>query len=174
VLRLPDALRSELKEPVGPIYTDPQVLCEEVGTPIVTVGDVVTNHLLSVTIPHVAVVDGLTKRTSLDEPIDLSSFDQRIAVENPAAALSEELLEALREALDTSAATVIVVDGEEDLVTLPAVVASPPGASVIYGQPDEGMVLATVDAELTAEMQDLLSRMEGDHETALERLGVAD
>jgi uncharacterized protein (UPF0218 family) len=174
MLTLPDSLRSELKEPVGPVYTDPQALLEDAGLPIVAVGDVVTDHLLSVTVPHVASVDGLTKRTALDEPIDLSPFEQRITVENPAAALSKELLGALREALDADATTVIVVDGEEDLVTLPAVVAAPSGTSVVYGQPDKGMVLATVDEELTADMRDLLSRMDGDHEAALEILGVAD
>jgi uncharacterized protein (UPF0218 family) len=172
VLRLPDSLRSELKEPSGPIYTDPQAMLEAAGTPIIAVGDVVTDHLLSVTVPHVACVDGLTKRTALDESVDLSPFERRIDVENPAATLSDELLEALCVALDADDPTVIVVDGEEDLVALPAIVAAPPGASVVYGQPNEGMVLATVDEELTAEMRDLLSRMEGDHEAALEMLGA--
>lgn len=167
VLSLPDALRSELKEPTGPIYTDPQRMLEAAGTPIIAVGDVVTDHLLSVTVPHVACVDGLTKRTALDESVDLSPFDRRIDVENPAATLSEELLKALPAALDTDDTTVIVVDGEEDLAAVPAIVTAPLGASVVYGQPDEGMVLAAVDKELTAEMRDLLSRMDGDHETAL-------
>lgn len=171
MLSLPDALRSELKEPSGPIYTDPQSILEATGTPIIAVGDVVTDHLLSVTVPYVACVDGLTKRTALDESVDLSPFDQRLDVENPAATLSEGLLEALRAALDADETTVIVVDGEEDLVAVPAIVAAPLGASVVYGQPDEGMVLATVDEELTVEMRDLLSRMEGDHETAL---GILD
>jgi uncharacterized protein (UPF0218 family) len=174
VLILPDALRSELKEPSGPIYTDPQTMLEAAGTPIIAVGDVVTDHLLSVTVPHVASVDGLTKRTALDESVDLSPFDHRIDVENPAATLTEPLLKALSEALDADGATVIVVDGEEDLVAVPAIVAAPSGASVVYGQPDEGMVLATVDEELTAKMRDLLSRMEGDHGAALEILDGAD
>lgn len=167
MLSLPDSLRSELKEPSGPIYTDPQLMLEAAGFPIIAVGDVVTDHLLSETVPNVACVDGMTKRTTLDESVELSSFDHRIDVENPAATLSEELLEALGAALDADGTTVIVVDGEEDLVAVPAIVAAPLGASVVYGQPDEGMVLATVDEELTVEMRDLLSRMDGDHETAL-------
>ncbi|MFC6963874.1 GTP-dependent dephospho-CoA kinase family protein [Halocatena marina] len=167
MLRLPRHLRSELKAPIGPVYTEPSALIEAAGTPLVSVGDVVTEYLLSVTIPHVAVVDGQTKRTSIDSPVDLSPFEQRVRVENPAATLSEAMLQSLRDALNADDSTVIVVDGEEDLVALPAVVAAPIGASIVYGQPDEGMVLATVDAELTAQMRALLSRMDGDHEAAL-------
>lgn len=170
MLRLPPALRSELKEPIGPVYTDPHELLAAAGTPIITVGDVVTDCLLSETVPHVAVVDGQTKRTPLDESVDLSSFDRFIDVENPAATLTRELLETLRDALDGDDSTALVVEGEEDLVSLPAVVAAPTGASVVYGQPNEGMVLATVDEDLTAEMRGLLSRMDGNHEAALEML----
>lgn len=174
MLRLPPALRNELKEPIGPVYTDPHELLAAAGTPIVAVGDVVTECLLSETVPCIAVVDGQTKRTPLDESVDLSPFDRRVAVENPAATLSRELLETLRDALNGDDSTAIVVDGEEDLVSLPAVVAAPSGASVVYGQPDEGMVLATVDEELTAEMRGLLSRMDGNHEAALGTLGAVD
>lgn len=171
MLQLPRRLRSELKEPIGPVYTDPHELLAAAGAPIVSVGDVVTDHLLSATVPHVAIVDGQTKRTPLDESVDLSPFDRRVDVENPAETLTKELLETLRDALDNDEPTAIVVDGEEDLGTLPAIVAAPTGASVVYGQPDEGMVLATVDEELTAEMRDLLSRMDGNHEAALGMLG---
>lgn len=173
MLRLPHHLRDELKDPIGPVYTDPKALLAAAGTPLVSVGDVVTRHLLSVTIPHLAVVDGQTKRTPLDESIDLSAFDHQVDVENPAATLSAELLKTLRDALDDDGSTVIVVDGEEDLGTLPAVVAAPTGASVVYGQPNQGMVLATVDDELTREMCDLLTRMNGDSESALRILGNA-
>ncbi|UPM42177.1 GTP-dependent dephospho-CoA kinase family protein [Halocatena salina] len=174
MLTLPRSLRAELKEPLGPVYTDPQALFEASGTPIVAVGDVVTEHLLSVATPAVALVDGQTKRTPLDTPVDLTPFDRKHAVENPAATLSRELLETLAQAIDANERTVIVVDGEEDLATLPAIVAAPPGASVVYGQPDVGMVLATVDERRQSTVRELLTRMDGDHEAALRLLGSPD
>lgn len=172
MLSLPDRLRNELKDPIGEIYTDPETVIAEAGSPLVTVGDIVTTHICTVSVPQIAVIDGKTKRSSLasDKAVDRSRFERELRVENPAATLSTELLEALSDSF-SGGSTVIVVDGEEDLVTVPAIVASPTGASVIYGQPNEGMVLVSVDEAMQARMRELLSRMDGDHTAALTILG---
>ena len=176
LLTLPAELRGELKEPMGPIRTDVERLRPELGEPLVAVGDVVTYHLEAAGItPDVAVVDGLTEREAVADEVadvvaELGERARRVRVENPAAVLTRDLLAALRDALSAPEPTVIVVDGEEDLVTLPAVVAAPAGASVVYGQPGEGMVHASVTAETKARMRDLLTRMDGDAEAAFEIL----
>ncbi|MFC7156607.1 GTP-dependent dephospho-CoA kinase family protein [Halomarina halobia] len=163
MLRLPDALRAELKEPVGPIYTDAAALLADAGDgPLIAVGDVVTEHLLRETVPDVALVDGQTKRTPLDERVDLSPFDREVRVENPAATLSRDLLVALRAAVEGDRTTALVVDGEEDLAAVPAIAVAPTGANVVYGQPGEGMVLVVVDEEVRAAMREFLAKMEGD------------
>ncbi len=165
VVSLPRALRSELKEPLGPIFTDAETLLESAGSPLVAVGDVVTYHLESVGVtPDVALVDGLTKRDTVEPEIrDAVSDDARhVAVENPAGVLTEDLLSALVSAIDSTAATVLVVEGEEDLAALPAVLAVPEGGSVVYGQPDEGMVLVQVTSDVQEDVADLLARMDGD------------
>ncbi|WP_368409263.1 GTP-dependent dephospho-CoA kinase family protein [Halomarina litorea] len=172
MLDLPTALRAELKDPVGPVYTDPVALLAEAGRPLVSVGDVVTEYLLRETTPHVALVDGMTKRTALDEEVDRSAFDREVHVENPAATLSSDLLEALVDALRSDESTVIVVDGEEDLAAVPAIAVAPEGSSVVYGQPDEGMVLVTVGPETRAAMRAFLARMEGDRAGAWRALGI--
>ncbi len=172
MLDLPEALRAELKDPVGPVYTDAAALLEAAGRPLVAVGDVVTDHLLRETIPDVALVVGMTKRTALDEEVDRSGFDREVRVENPAATLSADLLEALVEALGSEERTVIVVDGEEDLAAVPAIAVAPDGTSVVYGQPDEGMVHVRVDPETRAAMREFLARMEGDRAGARRVLGI--
>lgn len=184
VVELPEALRAELKEPLGAVYTDPAALLADAREPVVAVGDVVTYHLLEAGYrPHVALVDGHTKREAVDrevgEVIDsrierTGGFDDVLEVENPAATLTDDLLAALTGALGRPGATVIAVDGEEDLATLPAVLAVPEGASVVYGQPDEGMVLAVADAASKRRVRDLLARMDGDHDALWTALGVAD
>jgi uncharacterized protein (UPF0218 family) len=179
LLSLPRDLRSELKEPMGPIYTGTADLLADAGDPVVTVGDVVTYHLLRADRrPDVALVDGLTKREAVDDEIwaAIDGFDRRVEVPNPAATLSASLLAELRNALDRASedegTTLLVVDGEEDLAALPAVFAAPDGASVVYGQPDEGMVLAGTDPDERAVVRDLLERMDGDTDRAFEALGV--
>ena len=168
-------MRGELKEPLGPVFTDTERLLAAVEGPLVAVGDIVTYHFEQAGVtPDVAVVDGLTKRETVDAEIRAAVPDDadRITVENPAGTLSADLLTALRHALDSEAETVIAVDGEEDLVALPAILAAPLGASVVYGQPDEGMVHVTVTEEIRAEMADLLGRMDGNVSRLTEILRV--
>ena len=172
LLVLPDDLRHELKEPMGPIETDADRLLETVDGPLIAVGDVVTYHLLEAGHrPDVALVDGRTKRSEVDEEIrEAVTEGASIEVRNPPAELSVPVVRALRRALSTDNPTTILVDGEEDLVALPAIVAAPEGASVVYGQPDEGMVHVQVTDDRRTDMRDLLERFEGDTERFWELL----
>ncbi|MFB6095945.1 MAG: GTP-dependent dephospho-CoA kinase family protein [Haloferacaceae archaeon] len=173
LLSLPVELREELKEPLGPVFEDPAELLAGAGDPLVAVGDVVTYHLRRAgRDPDVSVIDGKTKREAVGEEIAavLEGDDHRIRVHNPAGELTAELLRALRTALDRDDPTVIHVDGEEDLATLPAIVAAPLDASVVYGQPGVGMVHVNADAEAKQVARSLLARMDGDSEAAFEIL----
>ncbi|WP_435155451.1 GTP-dependent dephospho-CoA kinase family protein [Haladaptatus sp. DFWS20] len=175
VVSLPRTLRSELKEPLGPIFTDAETLLDSTGSPLVAVGDVVTYHLESVGVtPDVALVDGLTKRDAVEPEIrDAVSDDARhVTVENPAGVLTDDLLSALVEAIAAPEATVLVVDGEEDLAALPAVLAVPTGGSVIYGQPDEGMVHVQVTPSVQKQVENLLAQMDGDTKRLFSLVGA--
>lgn len=177
VVELQQELRPELKEPFGPIYTDAETLLADAGEPLVAVGDIVTYHLTRAgRTPDVALVDGRTKRSTVDdgirETIERGAFDREIAVVNPPATLSAALLEALREGIDADETTIIVVEGEEDLAALPAILTAPPGASIVYGQPDEGMVHVTPEGDVLAAIRDLVERMNGDTARLRQLLGL--
>ena len=175
LLPLPDDLRGELKEPWGPVFTDADALLAEAGEPLVAVGDVVTYHLEAAgRTPDVSMVDEMTERSAVDEDVREALGEADVAVESPAAALTGDLLEALVHAIEAAdeggGPTRIHVDGEEDLATLPAIVAAPDGASVVYGQPGEGMVLVPVTPETREAAESFLRRMDGDVEAALSYL----
>jgi uncharacterized protein (UPF0218 family) len=175
VLMLPDELRAALEDPMGPVYTDSDRLRGELGSPVVAVGDVVTRHLTDAGArPDLAVVDWVTEREPLPaaERPEIEGYDTRIDVTNPAAALTGDLLAALREGVERSESTVIVVDGEEDLAAVPALVVAPAGASVVYGQPGEGMVHVQVDDAVDERARGLLARMDGSHDQAWSALSV--
>ncbi|WP_049941324.1 GTP-dependent dephospho-CoA kinase family protein [Halorhabdus utahensis] len=180
VLSLPESLRSALKEPFGPVRTDADSLLAEAGDPLIAVGDIVTYHLLEAgRPPDVSLIDERTERSAVDAGIreriveDEGWFEYRVQVDNPAGTVTAALLGALVEALDRDEpSTIVVVDGEEDLATLPAMVVAPPGASVVYGQPGEGMVHVAVDTETSERARSILSRMDGDHARAWKLLGV--
>ncbi|AFK19681.1 DUF359 domain-containing protein [Haloferax mediterranei ATCC 33500] len=177
MLTLPTDLRAAFKEPFGPVYTEAEALLadassEETDAPLVAVGDVVTFHLRRAgRPPDVAIIDGKTKREAVDEEIRRAIETGRLVeVTNEPGTLSFDLVSALVEALDAEEPTTLLVTGEEDLATLPAVLAAPLGSTVVYGQPDEGMVRVTVTEAAKTEMRDLLAQFDGDIETVLSPL----
>jgi uncharacterized protein (UPF0218 family) len=175
LLTLPDDLRSELKDPWGPVFEDADALLAEAGDPLIAVGDVVTYHLEAAGRRRdVSLVDEMTERSAVAEHISEAAGEPDVVVASPAAALTDDLLaalvEAIDEAVDDGASTRIHVEGEEDLATLPAIVAAPDGASVVYGQPGEGMVLVPVTPETREAAEAFLRRMDGDIEAALKLL----
>ncbi|RJT02714.1 GTP-dependent dephospho-CoA kinase family protein [Halococcus sp. IIIV-5B] len=175
VLRLPDELRGAFKEPFGPVFTDTDRLVAELGEPVVAVGDVVTRHLTRAGVrPDLAVVDWVTEREALpdDELPDITGYESRTDVENPAAGLAHELLDALQDGIERGETAVVVVEGEEDLAALPVLAIAPEGASVVYGQPGEGMVHVEIDTEIGEHARGLLSRMDGDHDRARRALDL--
>jgi uncharacterized protein (UPF0218 family) len=163
VATLPQDARGAFKEPLGPVYEDAEGLLADAGGPIVAVGDVVTYHLVNAGAPpDVAVVDGKTERTAVTEEVagGLPDADREVAVESDAATISAELLTALVDAIRADGSTLVRVTGEEDLATLPAVLVAPVGASVVYGQPGEGMVLANVTSERRERVRELCDLLE--------------
>lgn len=173
MLSLPPELRHELKEPFGRLYADADALLADAGRPVVAVGDVVTYHLREAGHdPHVAVIDGVTEREAVDEETErvATAGERRRDARNPPAELSRDLLVALRETVAGEGDTVLYVDGEEDLAMLPAVLVTPLGGSVVYGQPGEGMVLVPVTEERREAVRGLLSRFDGDVDAALSLL----
>ncbi|MFC7059731.1 GTP-dependent dephospho-CoA kinase family protein [Halovenus salina] len=175
VLELPESLRSELKEPLGSIYTDGDALLEAAGEPIISVGDVVTYHLIEAGYtPAVALVDERTERNQvapeISQRVENERFDREISVHNPAATVTAELVDTLSAAMSRSESTLIEVDGEEDLAALPAVMLAPAGASIVYGQPGEGMVLGTVDEDLKLGVRNIISQMDGDTERFFDQI----
>ncbi|EMA57819.1 hypothetical protein C469_14446 [Halorubrum lipolyticum DSM 21995] len=178
-------MRDAFKEPLGPVTTDADELLADAAetrgeraapdAPVIAVGDVVTYHLREAgRVPDVALIDGKTEREAVDAAIEsalAAADDRRIRVENPAASLSADLLEALGEALSDADPVIIEVTGEEDLAALPAILAAPDGASVVYGQPGEGMVRVAVTPESRAKARELFEALDGDVEAAYGLLG---
>lgn len=172
LVRLPDEHREAFKDALGPIYTDAATLLDAEPGPIVTVGDVVSFHFERAgRVPDVAVIDGRTKRTAVDPEIEAAlerSPAHRIHATNPPGTLTISLLRALASAFDRDDPVQVVVDGEEDLATVPSILLCPSGTNVIYGQPAEGMVHVRVTSEARARAWSLLEKMTGDHD----RLGT--
>ena len=54
---------------------------------------------------------------------------------------------------------IIMIDGEEDLLVIPTVIESPEKSFVVYGQPNEGIVLIKVTKNAKSKFKKLIQRM---------------
>ena len=157
---LPDALRPELQKPIGDIYQDPEEIKNKLSNmpQTITVGDIVTTTLLEAGIrPTLAFVDFRTLRHDLDQTtIDqhFSKIDKTIS--NPHGTINPEVANIILK--NESYSRIIKVDGEEDLITLPAILLSPLESVVIYGQYEIGMVVVTITEEKKQLIKSLLEQ----------------
>ncbi len=113
---------------------------------IVSVGDIVSRNLHKYRIiPQLSITDNRTMR----KEIESKAFSSKIVVKvkNPPGTIAQEAIDAIRKALKSKKQVHIVVDGEEDLLTLIVVLFAPDDVLVVYGQPGEGLVAVKVTPE---------------------------
>lgn len=169
-LRLPDKLRSELKNPLGKLYRGSGSECImnmsnvlRSATKVVAVGDITTFCLIeSSFIPDLCIVDNKTKRKPAPDHVTRGIEETQyktIEVVNPPATITQELIDIIKDTLAGDSCVRVLVDGEEDLAALPAIMYGPPGSVVIYGQPNEGSVLVEVTPEKKEHVKTIMDKM---------------
>ena len=152
---LDERLRAELQKPFGALCSKDN--CAErlrAYNKIITVGDITTyNVVRSGVVPDICIIDGITMRKRVPDAIHRTiNAEPRTVyeVDNPSGSISDQLRDAVRssmEMMSRSERVRIVVHGEEDLAVIPAVLEAPLGAVVVYGQPNEGMVIIDITPE---------------------------
>lgn len=162
--RLPDALRPVFQKPFGPVRTTEQVRGDlRPGDIIVAIGDLVAKTALDLGLePKLIIVDYQTQRGPVPADVReaLSKYGHTVLrVVNPAATVTNELFVAVAQGLRLRGPVRIEVDGEEDLAGLPVFDQAPEGAVVLYGMPNQGIVVVRVDAEMKRKTRQLLQEM---------------
>ncbi|MGA1872295.1 MAG: GTP-dependent dephospho-CoA kinase family protein [Thermoplasmatota archaeon] len=169
---LPDHLRVALKTPLGELVPNEERtrsrLDDLITTPLVLVGDVTASVMTGMGyVPDLILVDNHTKRGK-EIPTLMVTPSEVVKVKNEAGMLGGELFEAIENAIETivveegdrGGPILIEVDGEEDLSTIAAVDLLPLGSTVVYGQPDAGLVVIRVDKGIKKKVKEMLQEME--------------
>ena len=164
-LLLTPGLRRKLKNPLGRFFPAMDVRGEDFlslvtgAKLVVTVGDRVTETLQETTgrSPDVFVVDGMERRSAREIP--RVAHGSTLKAKNPAGGITKAALSAVKRAFAGEKPVMVLIDGEEDLLTIPAVIEAPLGSVVFYGQPLEGVVAVHVDAKSKANAREVLRRM---------------
>jgi hypothetical protein len=125
---------------------------------LITVGDRVTEfaHQLGRT-PDVQVVDEIERRQNRGAP-DVP-YSLQLKAKNPAGSITAEAIVAVRKAVKGKKPVRVLIDGEEDLLAIPAIEAALPGSILLYGQPGMGVVVVVVDARAKASVARIISSM---------------
>jgi len=157
-------LQKKLKQPWGVLLRGSfdetasklkEIITKEKPPSVVSVGDAVSKNLVENKIfPKLLIIDNKIMRTEI-KPL-LIQADKEVHVKNPPGTITQEASRKIQEASKTSCRVKIVVDGEEDLLTLVAVLYAPQNSLIVYGQPNEGMVIVKATEEKKAEAFEIL------------------
>jgi uncharacterized protein (UPF0218 family) len=132
---------------------------KEKASLVISVGDVVSRNMIEHDVPlNVLIVDNMVMRKPI-QPITVDA-DQTLHAKNPAGAITDEAWAAIRSAVEQKGQTRVMVDGEEDLLTLAVVLSAPQDAIVVYGQPHRGIVVVKVTQETKERMRRFVDSME--------------
>jgi hypothetical protein len=164
-LQLPDDLRDQLKNPLGNLVSDNDPNKENIikkipaESVIITVGDRTTENMLQLGLkPQIQIIDGLEKRNQRTVPVD-DTINTNLSCRNPPGEITEESIQVIQKAFSCESPVRITVDGEEDLLVLPVCIHAPKNSIVMYGQPNEGLVIVTITPEIRAKVQKILDAM---------------
>lgn len=155
-LNLPLNLREQLRKPVGSIITDITKIKDNLtkDSLLITVGDIVTKSLRDINcIPDIEIIDFKTRRSSVDEEL-ISQYKKmnKKTYRNEPGSIHKEVIEVYLEAVKNCVTSrqkqTIIIEGEEDLLTLPAILLAPLHSLVCYGQFDlEAVIMVDVTEE---------------------------
>jgi len=164
-LKLPENLREHLKIPLGDLIKEENVNKENILTKIgsepivITVGDRTTENMINLGImPQIQIVDGLEKRNQRLVPKD-DTINTNLSCKNPPGEITEESTQVIQKAFSCKLPVRIIVNGEEDLLVLSVCIFAPENSVVMYGQPNEGLVIVHITPEIRAKVQKILDAM---------------
>ena len=154
-----------MKIPLGVLLPESQVDKSNIkkflseNSYVISVGDRTTEKMIDFDlIPSLQIIDGQEKREKR-EPPKLECATE-LTVDNPAAEITFESISMIKKAFTLKSPVRLFVNGEEDLLVLPVCVHAPENAVVLYGQPNEGLVIVQITPEIRNKVQTLLDLME--------------
>jgi pantetheine-phosphate adenylyltransferase len=162
---LPKSLKEELRKPLGKVFIGDESKILSIGNklvdyikryqPVLTiaVGDMVAYSLIAnKLIPSIKIVDHRTKRKELSQELKENLGGKfHFKLNNEPGSLEflgvKSIINAVENFLTKNKNQRFFINGEEDLLTLPAIVFSPLKSMVIYGCWQLGAIVVEVDEE---------------------------
>ena len=167
ILILTPELRRKLKEPLGILIEGSfeetsreisRIVRRKRPVKLIAVGDQVSKNMLEHGIPFdVSIIDHKIMRKAIS-PLNFKA-ENIFRTRNPAGTITDESWKTIKKAINCSGKSKVIVDGEEDLLTLVAVLSAPDGSIVVYGQPKRGVVIIEVNEEIKQRFKEIIKKM---------------
>lgn len=164
---LPQNQRIYFKKPLGKIIQSQknviafvQNLFSDKNIPkIISVGDATTEVLTSLSLmPDIAIIDEHIQR----ERVSLLKLEDFIVLEaiNEAGYIMRNAWNIIADSIKIEDNKIVIkITGEEDLLVLPTILEAPLDSKVLYGQPNEGLVVVSVTEEIKQNVCELMRKM---------------
>jgi uncharacterized protein (UPF0218 family) len=165
MLVLPQEMREEVRKPFGKVYSgeEAEEECKKALRPLVSVGDQCSYDLIAAkNPPDIMIVDFKIKRQEI--PLGMKEVlaqraQNAYVVLSPPGRISDQLDEAVKRLLEEKSGAAIVL-GEDDLSAL-LVMAYAKEGTLVYGQPDEGLVIVKLGtSQIQQKASQILGRMQ--------------
>jgi len=171
---MPESLREELRKPLGKIFKNEKSLlrcidpaCRQAGTSkhvlIIAIGDIIVDSLLKSGIdPDVKIIDFRSRRKRTDLFVKLKHIQKGPSLYNNPGTINFKTAEIIKEkiklALYKKQRSWIVIEGEEDLLALPAILYAPLNSLVLYGHWQLGIIVVEVDEKMKDKVKNILTK----------------
>lgn len=153
---LPEELKKKLRKVWGtPIFGKKkevlkkfqQIILRKKFKKIITVGDYCSLALPS----DIKIFDGKVKRKKIKQVLNFS-----LRCSNPKGTIQKECWQIIKKAIKENKN--VFVDGEEDLLAIPAILLAGKNTAVVYGLPDKGICLVEISPQIKKTFKELLKK----------------
>jgi hypothetical protein len=165
-IKMPENLRPILQKPLGQVLKDTKQLLQLINQLeypfLIAVGDIIVESLLKEKIdPEVKIIDFRSRREDISPKFKIKMSDQIKNSNKPGTInlkTTDIIKTKLNEALRKKSKSWIIVDGEEDLLTLPAILFAPLDSLVLYGHWMHGIIAVNVDEKIKEKIKEIVKK----------------
>lgn len=163
--------REQFKKPIGKVIKNLKSI-EKIlknKSMVVAIGDIVVLNLFEKGITaDVSIIDYRTRRHIISSEqkevlLKLQNSNNTLTANNFPGTIERRAVGLINKSLtnffETGKKQVILIEGEEDLLTIPAILLSPLESIVLYGQPNVGVVVVTITERRKKEIKYLFSKL---------------
>jgi cytidyltransferase-like protein len=166
-LLMSEDLRPTLQKPMGKIYKTTKQLLQSIKRLkyplLISIGDIITDSLLKGGInPDVKVIDHKSRRAKTNLFVKLKPVQKGPSLINKPGTINLKIAEIIKEkiklALYKKQKSWIVINGEEDLLALPAILFAPLNSLVLYGHWKHGIITVKVSEEIKKKVSIIIKK----------------